>query len=298
LFNLQITVKSIVCRNKNHWKFKIGRIAFYKKRIMKKLLLDQVAIVTGAGQGIGYAISNTLAAQGAIVILNDIEEALAEEAAKKISRENNIACLAIAGDASQVSFIEHLTQTAVQKFGKLNIVVANAGITLFGEFLDYTPEDFNNVMQTNLHGSFFLAQASARIMKDQGMGGSILFMSSVTAHQAHKNLAAYAMSKAALEMLAKTLVIELSQYRITVNAVAPGATLNERTMHDPDYQNTWSKITPLGKPALTSDVANAVAFLVSPHATHITGQTLIIDGGWSSISPSPYEIDEARSSEH
>jgi len=96
------------------------------------------------------------------------------------------------------------------------------------------------------------------------------------------------MSKAALEMLAKNLVIELSQYRINVNTIAPGATLTERTTSEPGYESTWSRITPLGKPASVDDIANAALFLVSDGAKHITGQTLIIDGGWTSVSPSPY----------
>ena len=133
-----------------------------------------------------------------------------------------------------------------------------------------------------------LAQAAAGQMKKQETGGSILFTSSVTGHQAHKNLAAYGMSKAALEMLAKNLVIELSQYRINVNTIAPGATLTERTTSEPGYESTWSRITPLGKPASVDDIANAALFLVSDGAKHITGQTLIIDGGWTSVSPSPY----------
>lgn len=268
-----------------------------KHEHMKKDLHDQVAIVTGAGQGIGFAICQQLAARGARVLLNDIEEALAEEAARKITADHGT-CTAVAGDAGDLSFIAYLTQQAVEKYGSLNIVVANAGITLFGDFFEYTPQDFQQVMRTNLQGSFFLAQSAARTMRELNIRGSILFMSSVTAHQAHKNLAAYAMTKAALEMLARTLVIELSPHGITVNAVAPGATLNERTMHDPDYKSTWSRITPLGKPAIPEDVANAVGFLVSPAASHITGQTVVIDGGWSSISPSPYEEDETRSSEH
>jgi len=139
-----------------------------------------------------------------------------------------------------------------------------------------------------LGGSFFLAQAAAKQMKQQQTGGSILFMSSVVGHQAHKDLAAYAITKAGLEMLAKNLVIELSPYKITVNAIAPGATLTERTVHDPDYENTWSRITPIGRAATTTDIANAALFMVSDKAKHITGQSLIIDGGWTSVSPSPY----------
>ena len=252
-----------------------------------KTFQDQVAIVTGAGQGIGLDICRELAAQGANVILNDIEQSLAEEAAHSIQREHG-RCIPFAGDASQVSFIQDMVTEAVKQFGRLDIAIANAGITLFGDFLEYKHEDFTQVMNVNLGGSFFLAQTAALQMKQQETGGRILFMSSVTGHQAHKNLAAYGMSKAALEMLAKTLVVELSPFKITVNAIAPGATATERTLKDPDYEETWSRITPIGKPATTKDISHAALFLVSPHAGHITGQTLVIDGGWTSVSPSPY----------
>jgi glucose 1-dehydrogenase len=250
--------------------------------------LGKTAIVTGAGQGIGFEISRQLALRGACVILNDIDSKLASKAAETITKEGG-RCSAIAGDSSDLQIIQSMVQEAVAQSGKLDIVIANAGITLFGDFLSYSPESFYKVLQVNLGGSFFLAQQAALRMKQSAEGGSILFMSSVTGHQAHKNLAAYGMTKAALEMLAKNLVIELSPYKINLNCIAPGATLTERTLDDPGYENTWSTITPMGRPATTLDIAEAALFLVSSQARHITGQTLVIDGGWTSVSPSPYE---------
>ncbi len=251
------------------------------------LFKEQVAIITGAGQGIGFEIARQLSANGASVLLNDIDKNLAQQAASKISQKG--ICHPMAGDAADVNFIRSMVDEAVNRFGKLSIAIANAGITLYGDFFEYKPETLQQVMNLNLGGSFFLVQAAATQMKKQLGGGSILLMSSVTGHQAHRNLAAYGMTKAALEMLAKTLVIELSPFNISINAIAPGATKTERTTEDPDYDRIWSGITPIGKPATVADIANAALFMISPASRHITGQSLIIDGGWTSVSPSPYD---------
>ena len=246
----------------------------------------EVAIVTGAGQGIGFEIARRLSASGASVLLNDVDESLAKTASEKIIEDGNH-CIAIGGDASDVDFIQHMVDEAVKQFGKISLGVANAGLSLYGNFFDYTKEDFQKAVNLNLQGSFFLAQRASRQMIKQRTRGSILFMSSVVGHQALKDLAAYAMTKAGLEMLAKNLVADLAKYGITSNAIAPGATLTERTLGFEDYEAEWSRLTPTGRAATVTDIANVALFLLSKEASHITGQTIIVDGGWTSISPAP-----------
>ena len=252
-----------------------------------KIFAGQVAIVTGAGQGIGFEIAKQLALKGASVVLNDLDDGLAVNASELIKKSGGI-CHPLAGDVSSVDFIQLLVNEAVAKFGKLTIAVANAGITLFGDFLTYQPDALQKVMNLNLSGTFFLTQRAAIQMKKQGNGGRILLMSSVTGHQAHKNLAAYGMTKAGIEMLAKNLVADLSEDHITINTVAPGATMTERTNSETAYKNTWSRITPMGRPANVEDIAHAVLFFLQPGSGHITGQSLVVDGGWTAISPTPY----------
>ena len=251
-------------------------------------LKGKSAIVTGAGQGIGLEICRKLVSEGSFVLLNDIEKSLAEEAAKKCNAGTGPGrCVPFSGDASDIGVISEMISEVINKTGRLDMAVANAGITLFGDFFSYSEEDFAAVLKTNLHSAFFLSQQAAKQMKDSGNGGSILLISSVTAHQAHRNLTAYGMTKAAVELMAKNLVTDLSPYRIRINALAPGATLTERTLMDADYNKTWSDLTPIGKPAEAVQIADAALFLLSDRASHITGQTVIIDGGWTSVSPQP-----------
>jgi len=253
------------------------------------MFINKTYIITGAGQGIGFAIAERLASQGAVVFLNDINEELAIEVAKRICDAGGDAT-PIVGDAGDVKFIRHMVDAAVEKSGKIDGVVANAGITTFGDFFSYTPEAMQQLLQLNMAGTFFLTQAAAQQMKNQQQGGSILLMSSVVGVQSHKYLAAYAMTKAAIRMLAQNLVIELSPHRIRINTIAPGATITERTMAiEPEYDETWSNLTPLRKPATTGDIADAALFLLSDQAGHITGQTLVVDGGWTAVSPAPGE---------
>ena len=248
----------------------------------------QVAIITGAGTGIGFAIAQKLARKGVNIILNDLDGTLAQKAAHQITSEI-CQCIAVPGDSSEPNCIEQLIQTAIDHFGRLDMAIANAGITTFGDFFHYDPEDFQRLIDVNLKGTFFLAQSAAIIMKAKGQGGRLLFTSSVTGHQSHLNLEAYGMTKAAIEMLAKGLVNALAPFKITVNCIAPGATITERTKAlDDQYEAIWQRITPMGRPATIDDIAHTALFLLDPLSNHITGQTIIVDGGWTSTSPSPF----------
>ena len=253
---------------------------------MEKIFKNKTAIITGAAIGIGFDIARQLTERGGAVLINDIDAEAAKQAAKTLNQEGG-KCLAFAGDSSDIDTIQKMVSTAVENFGSVDLAIANAGITTFGNFLDYKPESFQRLMAVNLQGSFFLAQAAAQQMVKQKSGGRILLMSSVVGHQVHPNLAAYGMSKAALEMLAKSLAVELGAHGITVNAIAPGATLTERTTEDPNYQGAWQNITPTGNLCTTEDIAHAALFLLSPNSGQVTGQSLIVDGGWTSVSPPP-----------
>ncbi|HEX9203717.1 MAG TPA: SDR family oxidoreductase [Vicinamibacteria bacterium] len=246
----------------------------------------RVAVVTGAGTGIGQEIARRLALQGARVLLNDVDLGRAEEAAGKIAAEGGV-CRPAGGDGADVAVVRGLVEQAVQAFGRLDLAVANAGLTLYGDFFAYEPDAFDRLVAVNLRGSYFLVQAAARQMRAQGEGGRILLLSSVTGHRALKELSAYGMTKAALEMMARALVVELSPYGIAINAVAPGATVTPRTAADPEWEAGWARATPLGRPASVADVAAAALFLLSPEAAHVTGQALIVDGGWTSLGAAP-----------
>jgi 3-oxoacyl-[acyl-carrier protein] reductase len=253
----------------------------------EKPFQGKVALVTGAAVGIGFEVARQLCAEGASVVLNDADTAQAHAAARRIHKEGG-KCMALGGDVAEATVVALLVDETVKSFGRLDLAVANAGLTLYGDFFDYPAKDFDRVMGVNLRGSFFLAQAAARHMRSRGSGGRILLLSSVTGHLAIRFLAAYGMSKAAIEMLARALVPELSPFGITINAIAPGATITPRNLvDDPNYEAAWSRVTPLGRPASMEDVAAAALFLLSPAASHITGQSLVVDGGWTSIGAAP-----------
>ena len=248
---------------------------------------EEVAVITGAGEGIGFEIARQLVLKGSRLILNTLHEESANDAAEQLNRISEGSCIAVHGDSSDAGVIARIVDAAVSNFGKITMAIANTGITVSGSFFDYKEEDFTQMMDVNVKGTYFFTQAVARQMKKQGSGGSIVLMSSVNGKQANRYLSAYAMTKAAVTMLARNLVVELSPNNIRINCVAPGATLTQRTMDDEGYETAWSDVTPLGQVATPEDIAAATLFLLSAPAKHITGQTIVIDGGWTATSPTP-----------
>jgi glucose 1-dehydrogenase len=249
----------------------------------------RAVIVTGAGVGIGYALARRFAQGGAQVALNDLDPALAERAAQAINAEAGAQRVVPYGlDVSDVGAVRHMVADAAARFGGLDVVIANAGLTNYGGFLDYTPEAFDRLTSVNLRGSYFTAQAGAQAMLARHTPGRILLMSSVTGARAFQNLSAYGITKAGIRMMASALALELGPHGITVNAISPGATVTERTLaDDPNLEQNWASVTPTGRAASVDDVVAVALFLASPQASHITGQTIMVDGGWTLHSPLP-----------
>jgi glucose 1-dehydrogenase len=250
---------------------------------------NKVVLVTGAGIGIGYAICQDFAREGAIVALNDIDGALAGESARVINEAlGREVVFVYPFDVANVDAIRAAVADIDTRFGRLDVVFANAGITNYGGFLEYTPEAFDRISSVNLRGTYFTAQAGARAMIAKNIAGRIIVMSSVTGIQAFLNLGAYGVTKAGIVHMAKALALELGSYGITVNAIAPGITKTDRTVaDDPEMENNWPAVISTRQVGQVEDVSAAALFLASPEARQITGQTLVIDGGWTIHSPLP-----------
>lgn len=241
-----------------------------------KRLEGKCAIVTGAAQGIGQACVERLLQEGAKVvgadINEDIEQIMEQAGATGIRTD--------VGDKEQ---IEAMVAHAIEKMGKVDILVSNAGVTAPGDFLDYAYEDFERVLRINLHSAFIGGQAVARHIVERGGTGSIINMSSVNGVLALPNQTAYVTSKGGLNQLTTVMSISLADKGVRVNGVGPGTIVTEmsraRVLATEESRRRILSRTPMGRPGDVSEIASVVAFLASSDASYMTGQTLYADGG-------------------
>jgi 3-oxoacyl-[acyl-carrier protein] reductase len=240
---------------------------------------NQVAIVTGAGRGIGKAIALRLAAEGARIASVSRSEATSQSTADEINATRAEAAKAYAVDVADHSAVQETGAKILANFGRVDILVNNAGVTRDGLSMRMSMEDWDTVIDTNLRGAFSFAQAVMRSMIKQ-RSGRIINISSIAGFTGNAGQANYAASKAGLIGLTKTLARELASRGITVNAVAPGFIVSDMTdvLNDQIKEAIRAKI-PSGKFGEGEDIAAAVAFLAAPEARYITGQVLTVDGG-------------------
>jgi len=242
----------------------------------------KVAIITGAGSGIGQGIAKRLGCEGAKVIVDYVGSPEGaketEDAIEKSGGEGKI----VQADVTKISDVNCLVDTAWSKFGSADILVNNAGMEKRSDFWDTPESDYDQVMAVNLRGPFFLTQAFVRRLRDAKKPGRIINISSVHEDMAFPGFASYCCSKGGLRMLMRDLAMELGPLGITVNNVAPGAIatpINKSLLEDKPKLNALLANIPLGRLGSPEDVAGIVAYLASEDAAYVTGSTFVIDGG-------------------
>jgi glucose 1-dehydrogenase len=245
-------------------------------------LAGKIALITGSSQGIGRAIAERFAQEGADVVINyNRTPSGAEDALRNVEAMGRRG-LIVKADLSKTAEVRNLIATGIEHFGRLDILVNNAGVETHAPFWEVTEEDYDRVLNVNLKGVFFATQAIVRHFLSTKRPGKIVNISSVHEDLPFPNFAAYCVSKGGLKMLTRNLSVELGQFGITINSIAPGAIetpINTKLLNDPQKLNallTQIPLTRLGKP---SDVAGLATFLASADADYVTGATYFIDGG-------------------
>ena len=249
-------------------------------------LKDKVALITGANSGIGKAIATRFAAEGAHVAVNylplghNADDAQAEvEDFEKTYGETGIA---VPADISQRDQVEKMFADVVAKFGRVDIIVNNAGIEIKKPFLEVTDAEWNKVLSVNLYGSFVVSQCAAKQMVAQGDGGKIVNISSVHEDIPFPGYTAYCASKGAMRMVCRNLAMELAEHKINVNNIAPGAIatpINQAVLDSPEAKAAAIGEVPWGRFGTPEEVANLALFLASDQSDYVTGSTYYVDGG-------------------
>ena len=242
----------------------------------------KVAVVTGAGRGMGRAVAQRFAREGARVVVAEVNPDHGTEVADEI-RASGGTSIAIAADVSSTSDVARLFAETVKAYGSVDILVNNAGIAVARPMLDYTEAEWDRQMGVNVKGLFFCAQAAARLMVPRRQGKIVNFASTSAFVSSSRPEVAYDASKGAVRQMTVSMAAELAPHGINVNAVAPGTTATEMTKSTlaTDEGMAWQLARiPMGRVGQPDDVASAVLFLSSPEASYVTGHTLVIDGGW------------------
>jgi NAD(P)-dependent dehydrogenase (short-subunit alcohol dehydrogenase family) len=238
----------------------------------------KVALVTGASRGLGAGIADALKEAGATVVGTSRKQDSAEQVAKRLGS------VPVAMDVSDVVSVRAGVDGVASELGRLDILVNNAGLNIPQGVFDVDEASWDAVVDTNLKGTFFAAQAAARHMADRGEGGRIINVASQAGVVGIEERSAYGASKGGATILTKVLAIELARYAITVNAVAPtfvATELTRTTLEDPVWRERVLSRIPLGRVGEPEDVAAATVYLASPAAAMVTGHTLLVDGGWT-----------------
>jgi len=239
---------------------------------------NKVALVTGSARGIGLAIAEKLGADGYSIVISDILSAAAAESASRLN-SNGIEATAACGDVSRADDVEKMFDEAVRRFGSVDVLVNNAGLTRDNFLMRMDEKDWDLVMNVNLKGAFLCTKAASRLMMKKRWG-RIINISSVVGVMGNIGQANYSASKAGLIGLTKSTAKELAARNITANAVAPGFIQTEMTEKLPESaREGFLSIIPLKRPGLPGDVAGVVSFLASDLASYVTGQVIHCDGG-------------------
>ena len=260
----------------------------YSGKLLSAYLQGKVVIVTGGNSGIGKAIVEELAELGAKVVIDYRSHPEATEELEREIGDFGGTSFGVQADVSKLDDLQRLVDTTVQQYGRLDVIVNNAGIETRTSILDTTPDDFDKVLNVNLRGVFFATQYAAKQMIAQGGGGRIINISSVHEDWPMPNNTPYCCAKGGVRMLTRTAALELAPHGVTVVNVGPGAVatpINNATMDNPELLAKLNAAIPLGRMAQPDEIAKVVGFLASDSASYITATTIFADGGIMQSSP-------------